>query len=66
MFETFIEITESIDETVNSNEDFKTDKGAISSNANDSNIVSTNISGNSTNEIRKENQSCDSSSIFHV
>ena len=52
------EITESIK---NNNEGFQTDKRAIGNNTNGRNIVSTNINGNYTNKVCRENQSCDHS-----
>ena len=57
-FKSIKEIIESIE---NNKEDFKIDKRTIDNNANVDNIVSTNINGNSTNKVSKENQNCDSS-----
>ena len=55
-FKSTKEITELIEK---SNEDFQTDKRTIDNNENGNNILNTNINGNSTNKISKENQSCD-------
>ena len=56
-FESIKEIAESIE----NEQGFPTDKRTIGNNTNGKNIISTNINGNTTNKISKENQSCDNS-----
>ena len=57
-FESIKGIKESIE---NNKEGFQTDKRTIGNNTNGKNIISTNINGNTTNKISKENQSRDNS-----